>query len=186
MSRPDYPLFSKRYKREKRGAYNFEKSKEFDLAEQWFKDRKESQREVIPVPSPPVKPAPITTKGPPPGLEKPVIPQPVRVQQEDCELDLKIPSYDEFDYVDPEEIIPDPLVSLNFNTNLLFEEQYSTPLITEGELYTTDDYDVDTYAGQLAEFEAQEAVNLSYHIQELYNQIMMYQMMALLYSTTCV
>lgn len=185
MQRPDYPLFSKRYTREKRGAYNFEKTKEYDLAEQWFKDRKGAQKELIPVSSPPVKPTPIQPIGPPPGLEKKVAPEPIRVQREDYELDLKIPSYDEFDYVDPDDFIYNPLPSfnLNMNTNILFEQEYSTPLITEGEIYTNNDYEDDTYIGQLAEFDAQEAITLSNNIQEMYNHIMMYQMMALMYST---
>jgi hypothetical protein len=169
MSQPDYPLFSKRYQRpsgnqkytrEKRGAYNFEKTKEYSLAEKWFQERKETQRELIPVPVPPAKPTPASvkpvTKGPPPGLTQ------QRPRHDSCDLDLKIPSYDDFDYVDPDEVvISPPPQPVHINTNInLFEEHYSTPLLVEGDLPDDDD----NYEGQLAEFEAQQA--------ELYNQAM--------------
>jgi hypothetical protein len=176
MSQPDYPLFSKRHyraQREKRGAYNFEKTKEYNLAEQWFKDRKEAQRELIPVPKPPSptppqksSPEPTKPKGPPPGLApKPV--EPVKVKQEDCELDLQIPSYDDFNYTDPDEILCDYQLPFDFNNDIILEEPYSTPLIIEGDLETNDDDD--SYEGQLAEADAQEA---ALYTQEMYNQFM--------------
>jgi hypothetical protein len=180
MSQPDYPLFSKRYNnqrynREKRGAYNFEKTKEYDLAEKWFKERKERKQELIPVPTPtssipvaaptPITPAPVAPvaalkpKGPPPGLTRP--------RQDSCDLDLKIPSYDDFNYVDPDEIvISPPQPTYDFSNVNLFEDQYSTPLVIEEEL----DSDVDSYEGQLAEFEAQEA---ALYNQAMYNQFML-------------
>lgn len=180
MSQPDYPLFSKRHyraQREKRGAYNFEKTKEYNLAEQWFKDRKEAQRELIPVPKPPTppqkfSPEPTKPKGPPPGLEK-LVPkpvEPVKIKHEDCELDLQIPSYDDFDYIDPDEILCHYQLPLVLSSDILLEEPYSTPLIIEGELDDDDDDD-DTisYEGQLAEADAQEA---ALYTQEMYNQFM--------------
>ena len=183
MSQPDYPLFWKRlqrdqylqsnqrHTREKCGAYNFEKTKNCDLAEKWFRERKEVQREPIPTPTPiPTPPIPISTpiiaskpKGPPPGL--------IRPRHDSCDLDLKIPSYDEFHYVDPDEIVTSPLLTrrlsiYNFNINLFEEHQYSTPLIIEGDLPD----DIDNYEGQLNEFEVQDAV---LYDQSTYNQYML-------------
>ena len=78
MSAPSYPIFSKRIQREqkeqtrnKRGAYNFQKNKEYTVAEEWFQARKEARQ--------------------------------IKIKQsiEDCELDLKIPSYEDFEYEEP-------------------------------------------------------------------------------------
>jgi hypothetical protein len=69
---PTYPIFSKRAQREqknKRGAYNFAKSTEYHDAEEWFEARKEMRKRFNP-------------------------PQPI----EQCDLDLKLPLYDEFHY----------------------------------------------------------------------------------------
>ncbi len=78
MSAPSYPVFSKRIQREqkeqqrsKRGAYNFQKNKEYTVAEEWFQARKEVKQAQ--------KKLPI----------------------EDCELDIKIPSYEDFEYEEP-------------------------------------------------------------------------------------
>jgi hypothetical protein len=46
MSQPEYPLFSKKHQRLQRnwrGGYNFEKSREFELAERWFEERRETR-----------------------------------------------------------------------------------------------------------------------------------------------
>lgn len=69
---PTYPIFSKRAQREqktKRGAYNFARSNEFHEAEKWFEARKEQRAGYNPPPRP-----------------------------EPCDLDIKIPLYDEFHY----------------------------------------------------------------------------------------
>lgn len=69
---PTYPIFSKRAQREqktKRGAYNFARNTEFHEAEKWFEARKELRAEYNPRPPP-----------------------------EPCDLDIRIPSYDEFHY----------------------------------------------------------------------------------------
>ncbi len=157
MSQPDYPLFSKRLQRGQRsmrGAYNFEKTKEYQLAEKWFEERRESKKDTRP-PSPMVQsPPPIkvtsSIRGPPPGLPKPITrnysthclkcnslqSNPIIVAccgscfclsctvlqaevynrcfkcnsiidinkyKEYEDLDLKIPSYDEFDYISPDD-----------------------------------------------------------------------------------
>jgi hypothetical protein len=186
MSRPDYPLFSKRIHREqrnKRGGYNFERSREFELAEKWFEERKGSQRTLIPVPEPPPKPASLPTKakGPPPGLSKPVIEVAPAVTytppREDCDLELIIPSYDEFNYVDPDEIVVEPLIQTFDCSNIdLFEPHYSTPYIVEGELDEISEDEEDNYRGQLAEFEEQEALKQQ---TEFYNQfVLAYQIYA--------
>jgi len=115
-----YPLFSKcpwrsqynnHYIREKRCGYNFEKSKDYTLAEKWFRERKERNQERIidtPTPAPvpattpvpaPVKPIRAATKGPPPGLT------PQRPHQDICDLDLTIPSYKDFIYPEEQESI---------------------------------------------------------------------------------
>lgn len=176
MSRPDYPLFSKRLQREqrggrdKRGAYNFEKSREFELAEKWFEERKEAQKKVIPVLPPPPK-----TKGPPPGLSKPLpSPQPVKIYtlpKEDCDLDIIIPSYDNFNYVDPDEIVIAPVIQTFDCSNIdLFEPQFSTPYIIEGDLESVNHEEEYNYKGQLAEFEEQEALKQQ---EEFYNQFVL-------------
>jgi hypothetical protein len=69
---PTYPIFSKRAQREqktKRGAYNFTRSTEFHEAEKWFEARKGRRAEYNPPPRP-----------------------------EPCDLDLMIPSYEDFHY----------------------------------------------------------------------------------------
>jgi hypothetical protein len=69
---PTYPIFSKRAQREqktKRGAYNFARSTEFHEAEKWFEARKGRRAEYNPPPRP-----------------------------EPCDLDLMIPSYEDFHY----------------------------------------------------------------------------------------
>ena len=109
-----YHLFSKR-QYEKGGSYNFGKKKEYDRAEQWFKERKEMRRELIsaptattatiattattaptaptapPAPTALAKPVKLTTRGPPPGLTR-------QKQDDSCDLDLTIPSYNDFIY----------------------------------------------------------------------------------------
>jgi hypothetical protein len=166
MSRSDYPLFSKRIQKSQknwRGGYNFEKSKEYELAEKWFEERKETKKDSRP-PSPMIQSPPPTKtiKGPPPGLSKPI---PVRdiscfkckntqinlimmgccascfctscmiLQSEiynrcfKCkkvidmtkykeyeDLDLNIPSYDEFDYNSPDDPVTLTFIPLNKNT----------------------------------------------------------------------
>ncbi len=91
MSQPDYPAFSKKIqsrqwdkydKRNRRGAYNFEKTKEFELAEKWFEERREAQKvkeelkvnepksvNSINVP-PGLYPSIVKINNMPPGLEK--------------------------------------------------------------------------------------------------------------------
>lgn len=67
MAQPTYPLFSKRLHREqrgKRGGYNFEKTREYHLAEKWFEERKSRD-----IPSEIVT-TPIQKRLLPPGLEK--------------------------------------------------------------------------------------------------------------------
>jgi hypothetical protein len=78
MPPPSYPVFSKRIQREqkeelrnKRGAYNFQKTKTYHVAEEWFQARKEAKQIKIKLPI------------------------------EDCELDIKIPSYEDFEYEEP-------------------------------------------------------------------------------------
>ena len=78
MSQPDYPIFSKKHQRAQRswrGGYNFERSKEYELAEKWFEERREAKQERPPSPMvqspPPTKPQQNITKLPPPGLTKP-------------------------------------------------------------------------------------------------------------------
>jgi hypothetical protein len=185
MSRPDYPIFSKRFHREqreernKRGGYNFEKTKEYSLAEKWFEERKALNKEPIPVPTPKA----VLSKKAPPGLvqQKPVqtpVEKPVikRQRSDSCDLDLKIPSYDDFNYVDPDEIDTPPL-QINFDLSGMFGEvQYSTPLIEESFPYD----DTMQYEGQLSEFEAQEALQVSLALQEMQNQLITYQMYNLL------
>ena len=94
-----YHLFSKR-QYEKGGSYNFGKKKEYDRAEKWFKERKEIRRELITVPTAPTaptastaptKPIRLATRGPPPGLTR-------QKQDDTCDLDLTIPSYNDFNY----------------------------------------------------------------------------------------
>lgn len=98
MSQPDYPLFSKKIqsrqwdnydKRNRRGGYNFEKTREFELAERWFEERRGVQKieepnvlepkvlEPKPIKVPPgLYPAITKINGTPPGLEKSVIEPP--------------------------------------------------------------------------------------------------------------
>ncbi len=63
--------FSKLIERPQKATYNFQKSSTNTAAEKWFKTRKETAQVVI---------------------TKPVF--------EDCPLDLTIPSYEDFDYVE--------------------------------------------------------------------------------------
>ncbi len=171
MSQPDYPIFNRKWQKDqknRRGGYNFERTKEYHLAEKWFEERKEAKKDSRP-PSPMVQSPPPTkpVKGPPPGLSKPTAVQSVKtttphclkcikpqinpiivtccgssfclscaVQQADVynrcykckavidmskykeyeELDLKIPSYDEFDYVSPDDPVSLTHIPLNDNT----------------------------------------------------------------------
>jgi hypothetical protein len=103
-----YHLFSKR-QYEKGGSYNFGKKKEYDRAEKWFKERKEIRQELITAPTiliaptaptaPTIliaptalaKPIRLATRGPPPGLTR-------QKQDNSCDLDLTIPSYNDFIY----------------------------------------------------------------------------------------
>ena len=101
MSQPDYPIFSKRHQkaqRTRRGAYNFEKTKEYQLAEKWFEERRENKltdrsEQITTNPEPVTK----TEKRLPPGLEAFA----TKKKQEPCDLDIVIPSYDDFIYFDP-------------------------------------------------------------------------------------
>jgi hypothetical protein len=73
MSQPEYQGFSKKHPKTMRswkGAYNFEKTKEYKLAEKWFEERRERQEKKIEptLTDPPSK----AKKGPPPGLTKPL------------------------------------------------------------------------------------------------------------------
>lgn len=71
MSQPEYPPFSKKYQYNKRGTYNFGRSKDFTLAEKWFKERLESsneqKQEIYKTPSDTLKKQSINM---PPGLSK--------------------------------------------------------------------------------------------------------------------
>jgi hypothetical protein len=202
MSHSDYPTFPKKNHREqrgfreKRGAYKFEKTREYSLAEKWFEERKALNKEPIPVPSPVKLPSPKATvvKKAPPGLvqqiqplqQQPLQQQPlqhqVKTQQrqrlDSCDLYLKIPSYNDFDYVDPDEIVIAQQMTFNLSNisgeaHFALQEQYSTPLVIEENLY-------DSYEGQLSEFEAQEALQISLALQEMQNQLVAYQMYNLL------
>jgi hypothetical protein len=47
MSQPDYPVFNKKWQKAQkgwRGGYNFERTKEYQLAERWFEERKETRK----------------------------------------------------------------------------------------------------------------------------------------------
>lgn len=185
-----YHLFSKR-QYEKGGSYNFGKKKEYDRAEKWFKERKEIRRELIsaptilatptapivpttpiapiaptasiapttpPAPTITAKPVRLATRGPPPGLTR-------QKQDDSCDLDIIIPSYDDFIY--PEEIVinpPSPIYTLSNNNDIL-KEQDSTSIIIEGEPLDK----IDTYKDQLAEFEVYDA---ALYDQNIYNQLM--------------
>jgi hypothetical protein len=187
-----YHLFSKR-QYEKGGSYNFGKKKEYDRAEKWFKERKEIRRELIsaptilatptapiapiapiaptaptapiapttptaPVPTITAKPVRLATRGPPPGLTR-------QKQDDSCDLDIIIPSYDDFIYT--EEIVinpPSPIYTLSNNNDIL-KEQDSTSIIIEGEPLDK----IDTYKDQLAEFEVYDA---ALYDQNIYNQLM--------------
>jgi hypothetical protein len=99
MSQPNYLVFSKKNKsqqwdkydkRNRRGAYNFEKTKEYEIAERWFEERRGAQKATVDQPkiieeSKPIKlppgliPSSIIINRPlglnkvimpPPGLEK--------------------------------------------------------------------------------------------------------------------
>ena len=188
-----YHLFSKR-QYEKGGSYNFGKKKEYDRAEKWFKERKEIRRELIsaptilatptapiapiaptahiapttptaPVPTITAKPVRLATRGPPPGLTR-------QKHDDSCDLDIIIPSYDDFIY--PEEIVinpPSPIYTLSNNNDIL-KEQDSTSIIIEGEPLDK----IDTYKDQLAEFEVYDA---ALYDQNIYNQLIYNQLMTI-------
>ena len=131
MSRPDYPIFSKKHQKSNRswrGGYNFEKSKEYELAEKWFEERRGINQSITPALVNDVKKVIVTKPQPkklPPGLE--VL---IKKNINDCDLDLIIPSYDDFNYTNPED---DTLLSFPVESNMIdiFEIQYSTPLFIE-------------------------------------------------------
>ena len=191
-----YHLFSKR-QYEKGGSYNFGKKKEYDRAEKWFKERKEIRRELIsaptilatptapiapiaptahiahiapttptaPVPTITAKPVRLATRGPPPGLTR-------QKQDDSCDLDIIIPSYDDFIYT--EEIVinpPSPIYTLSNNNDIL-KEQDSTSIIIEGEPLDK----IDTYKDQLAEFEVYDA---ALYDQNIYNQLIYNQLITI-------
>lgn len=180
-----YHLFSKRHPfsqsnhYEKGGSYNFGKKKEYDRAEKWFKERKEIRQELISAPTAPTaptattpaaptitaKPVRLATRGPPPGLTR-------QKQDDSCDLDIIIPSYDDFIY--PEEIVinpPSPIYTLSNHNNVL-KEQDSTSIIIEGESLDN----IDTYKGPLAEF---EVYNAALYDQNIYNQLIYNQLMTI-------
>ena len=103
MSQPDYPVFNKKWQKEqksRRGGYNFEKSREYQLAEKWFEERRENKH--IEKPEQTIeKEKPVIEikkeKRLPPGLEGIA----TKKKQEPCDLDIVIPSYDDFMYFDP-------------------------------------------------------------------------------------
>jgi hypothetical protein len=220
MSQPDYPIFNKKWQKDqknRRGGYNFEKTKEFELAEKWFEERKVARQEYNRPPSPTVQsPPPISLpqakKGPPPGLNKLVVPtkvckkcnstQIIPVTFGCCNntfclncttfeaelynrcfscksiidmskydeydgLDLKIPSYDEFDYKDNEEIVPLTHIPLNNTTtsavleSIIVSDNYSTPLVSQD----VPDENVD--------FAGQGFIDLSLNNYQLYLQYLM-------------
>ena len=83
MSQSEYPLFSKKHPKNMRswkGVYNFEKTKEYKLAEKWFEQRKEyklaekwlEERKETKIESILTDPPSKAKKGPPPGLTKPL------------------------------------------------------------------------------------------------------------------
>jgi len=131
MSQPTYPLFSKRVqpdKHKKREKYNFQKSNEYDLAEKWFEERK-STTKTYDIVTPSIRSStqhasqsePIKTKRVPPGLEI------SKRQYEDCELDIIIPSYDNFNYINPDDLIYTAFQKYNIIT--VFKKENSTPLL---------------------------------------------------------
>lgn len=93
MSHPKYSMFSKR-NYNKRSVYNFEKRKDYTLAEKWFKERKEIRQELTTatVISTTV---PIQIKS-----TKQLLPGLIRQEQDSCDIDFNIPSYDDFIYPD--------------------------------------------------------------------------------------
>ena len=113
-----------------------------------------------PAPAPTItaKPVRLATRGPPPGLTR-------QKHDDSCDLDIIIPSYDDFIY--PEEIVinpPSPIYTLSNNNDIL-KEQDSTSIIIEGEPLDK----IDTYKGPLAEFEVYDA---ALYDQNIYNQLM--------------
>jgi hypothetical protein len=166
MSQPDYPIFSKKHQRAQRswrGGYNFERSREYELAERWFEERREAKQEKPPSPMvqspPPSRPQQNITKAPPPGISKPTnikfcnkckVPTSISVTVGCCSshycikcitfetelynkcykcksvldaskyeeydgCDLSIPSYDDFEYVEPKPV--SQLVEIPLNNN---------------------------------------------------------------------
>jgi hypothetical protein len=146
MSQPDYPVFSKKHQRANRnfrGAYNFEQTKDYKLAEKWFQERRDTIKNQS-TPSSTISSTQPTHRPPPGFQEKQVklckkcfIPQKNPFIARCCNnsfcgncltnqmeiynrcftcntvinldkfeeyegLDLKIPSYEEFDYIDPD------------------------------------------------------------------------------------
>jgi hypothetical protein len=87
MSQPDYPVFNKKWQKAQkgwRGGYNFEKSKEYQLAERWFEERKETRKEYNhPTPTNTVV-TPVIRM--PPGLVK------TTIKPKYCKVCNKIPS----------------------------------------------------------------------------------------------
>jgi hypothetical protein len=188
MSQPDYPLFSKKHQRSQRnlrGAYNFERTREFRLAEQWFEERRAARQEYNHIPSRPsqetitntiIQQPPSLSKKDPPGLIKTTsrpkfcklcskLPNnPLSVEcckscfcfdcfslyadlynrcanckkviqielQEQFEgLDLKIPSYDDFDYIEPVEVEASFVSFVPEIISTPIEDNYSTPQFIE-------------------------------------------------------
>lgn len=174
MSQPDYPLFSKRIQKSQRnwrGGYNFEKTREYKLAEKWFEERRETIKE-------PIQPVPksiVEVPRVPPGLVKTAVKPkyckvcskiPNSLYTSECctsffcdgcfsslaelynrcpcckktvnaelvqqfeGLDLKIPSYDEFEYIESIEFLPTYYPDIN---SLQFQENYTTPHLVEDE-----------------------------------------------------
>ena len=102
MSQPKYSMFSKRHYNS-RSNYNFESKKEHALAEKWFRERKELRQNLAATATTALTATTTATattttiikritKGPPPGL--------TRKRQESFDIDLNIPSYDDFIYPD--------------------------------------------------------------------------------------
>ncbi len=104
MSRSDYPLFSKRIQKSQknwRGGYNFEKTKEYELAEKWFEERRGVKQSITPK----LENTRVSKSEPkklPPGLEVVI----KKTIIDDCELDVIIPSYDDFNYISPDDKFP--------------------------------------------------------------------------------
>ena len=126
MSQLNYSMFSKRHYNS-RSNYNFESKKEHALAEKWFRERKELRQNLAATTATATATTALTaatattaltttdtaatttvikriTKGPPPGL--------TTKRQESCDIDLNIPSYDDFIYPDTLTHVTYPLESV--------------------------------------------------------------------------